>query len=121
MYSIFKKFRVLLLLLVIITTGAGCDSSSSNDAIQLQDQATNSQFVVPDRVVVPSTSTRTAPIAPSAPNGTYTNVDGNKIPNPYSAPSAPSGATAQCRDGTYSFSQHRSGTCSHHGGVGEWL
>jgi hypothetical protein len=37
------------------------------------------------------------------------------------APSAPGGATAVCRDGTYSSSQHRSGTCSHHGGVGRWL
>jgi len=33
----------------------------------------------------------------------------------------PAGATAQCRDGSYSFSQHRSGTCSHHGGVARWL
>jgi len=33
----------------------------------------------------------------------------------------PPGATARCRDGTYSYSQHRSGTCSHHGGVAEWL
>jgi hypothetical protein len=33
----------------------------------------------------------------------------------------PPGATARCRDGTYSFSQHRSGTCSHHGGVAVWL
>jgi len=33
----------------------------------------------------------------------------------------PSGASARCRDGTYSFSQHRSGTCSYHGGVSEWL
>lgn len=37
------------------------------------------------------------------------------------AASAPPGATALCRDGTYSFSQHRSGTCSHHGGVAAWL
>jgi hypothetical protein len=37
------------------------------------------------------------------------------------APSTPAGATAECRDGTYSFSQHRSGTCSHHGGVARWL
>jgi hypothetical protein len=37
------------------------------------------------------------------------------------ASSAPPGATAQCRDGTYSFSQHHSGTCSHHGGVAQWL
>src|SRR5436309_4659903 len=35
--------------------------------------------------------------------------------------SAPPGATALCRDGTYSYSQHRSGTCSHHGGVARWL
>ena len=33
----------------------------------------------------------------------------------------PPGATAQCRDGTYSYSQHHSGTCSHHGGVARWL
>jgi Protein of unknown function (DUF3761) len=26
-------------------------------------------------------------------------------------------AYGPCADGTYSFSQHRSGTCSHHGGV----
>src|SRR3989449_5751163 len=35
--------------------------------------------------------------------------------------SPPTGATARCRDGTYSFSRHRSGTCSHHGGVAAWL
>ena len=33
----------------------------------------------------------------------------------------PPGATARCNDGTYSFSQHHSGTCSHHGGVAVWL
>jgi hypothetical protein len=37
------------------------------------------------------------------------------------AGSPPPGATARCRDGTYSFSHHHSGTCSHHGGVAEWL
>ena len=35
--------------------------------------------------------------------------------------SAPPGATALCRDGTYSFSKSRRGTCSHHGGVAKWL
>ncbi len=33
----------------------------------------------------------------------------------------PTGATAKCKDGTYSKSQHHSGTCSSHGGVAEWL
>ena len=30
-------------------------------------------------------------------------------------------ATNLCGDSTYSFSQHRRGTCSHHGGVATWL
>lgn len=34
---------------------------------------------------------------------------------------APPGATALCKHGTYSFSAARSGTCSHHGEVAEWL
>ncbi len=43
------------------------------------------------------------------------------VPAAASGGSAPPGATARCNDGTYSFSQHRSGTCSHHGGVAAWL
>jgi hypothetical protein len=34
---------------------------------------------------------------------------------------APAGATAMCKDGTYSKSKHRSGACSKHGGVKDWL
>jgi len=37
------------------------------------------------------------------------------------AAAPPQGATARCSDGTYSYSTHRSGTCSHHGGVAVWL
>jgi len=33
----------------------------------------------------------------------------------------PSGATAQCKDGTYSHAAHHSGACSHHGGVAKFL
>jgi hypothetical protein len=28
--------------------------------------------------------------------------------------------TARCRDGAFSYSAHRSGTCSYHGGVAQW-
>ncbi|MFX8164512.1 DUF3761 domain-containing protein [Acinetobacter baumannii] len=35
-------------------------------------------------------------------------------------PGGPNGATAKCRDTTLSFSKHRSGTCSRHGGVAQW-
>lgn len=56
-------------------------------------------------------------------NNSYTNVDGNQVHSPANTVdgSVPAGASAQCGDGTYSFSQHRSGTCSHHGGVAQWL
>jgi len=36
-------------------------------------------------------------------------------------PGDTSGASAICNDGTYSYSAHRRGTCSHHGGVAQWL
>lgn len=59
--------------------------------------------------------------APICGNGTYVNSAGNTVCSPYASNSAPAGASAQCSDGTYSFSQSRSGTCSHHGGVATWL
>ena len=51
----------------------------------------------------------------------YTNVDGYRVQSPTYYNSIPAGATALCRDGTYSFSRNRRGTCSHHGGVARWL
>ena len=51
----------------------------------------------------------------------YVNSSGNIVHSPAKAPSVPQGATAVCGDGSYSFSQHRQGTCSHHGGVSRWL
>ena len=51
----------------------------------------------------------------------YTNSKGERVQSPTYYNSAPPGATALCRDGTYSFSKSRRGTCSHHGGVAKWL
>jgi len=56
-----------------------------------------------------------------ADNGTYTNSKGQTVKRPENCSGPPQRATAQCRDGTYSFSQSRRGTCSHHGGVAKWL
>lgn len=53
-------------------------------------------------------------------SGYYENSRGSCIPRPHAASSRPEGASAKCRDGSYSFSQSRSGTCSHHGGVSQW-
>jgi hypothetical protein len=54
-------------------------------------------------------------------NGTYVNSKGQTVQRPENCSGPPPGATAQCRDGTYSFSQSHRGTCSHHGGVAKWL
>jgi hypothetical protein len=73
---------------------------------------------------VTTVGTYVAPVAPAAPtctNGTYVNSAGNTVCSPEASVTAPSGATAKCGDGTYSFSQSRRGTCSSHGGVAEWL
>lgn len=51
----------------------------------------------------------------------YTNSRNRRVQSPTRYSSAPAGATALCRDGTYSFSKSRRGTCSHHGGVAKWL
>ena len=61
------------------------------------------------------------PASLPASSGTYTNVDGQQIQRPVMSDTAPAGASAHCRDGSYSFSTHRSGMCSHHGGVDQWL
>ena len=56
-------------------------------------------------------------------HGHYVNRNGQEVHAPAHSKTGvvPAGATAKCRDGTFSFSQHRSGTCSHHGGVSNWL
>ena len=53
------------------------------------------------------------------PGGYYENVDSQCIPAPNSGGSG--NPTAQCQDGSYSYSTQRSGTCSGHGGVPYWL
>jgi hypothetical protein len=59
--------------------------------------------------------------------GYYQNSGGHEVPRPCgnwrSDPRPPSGATAECRDGTLSWSEHphAPGTCSHHGGVAKRL
>lgn len=58
------------------------------------------------------------PQATSCGSDYYRNVDGNCVHRPSSSPS---GASAKCRDGSYSYSQNRRGTCSGHGGVASWL
>jgi uncharacterized protein YraI len=62
-----------------------------------------------------------ASVLPTSKVRYYTNSAGERVQSPTHYSSVPAGATALCRDGTYSFSRSRRGTCSHHGGVARWL
>jgi hypothetical protein len=72
-------------------------------------------------LVVGSTPAEARPTAPLCGTDSYVNSRGSCVHRPVMANRAPSGASAKCRDGTYSFSQSRRGTCSHHGGVTQWM
>lgn len=84
---------------------------------------------VPKQVEPKPTKARpkTAQATPKAPNPAecgsdyYRNTDGVCVHRPASGPGAADGATALCKDGSYSYSQNRRGTCSGHGGVRTWL
>ena len=56
-------------------------------------------------------------------HGHYVNKQGRDVHSPAHTKdgTAPNGATAKCRDGSYSFSESHRGTCSRHGGVADWL
>ena len=68
-----------------------------------------------------SRTTTTSVAKPLSPVRYYTNSQGTKVQSPTKYSSVPAGATARCKDGTFSFSRNKRGTCSHHGGVAEWL
>ena len=58
-----------------------------------------------------------APVSRSAPAAPTTRAP---VSGQNTNPGGPNGATAKCRDNTYSHSAHRSGTCARHGGVAQW-
>lgn len=70
----------------------------------------------PAAVTPPHRDSGGAAVRP-APAASQRNQSNQKAP----ATTAPQGATALCRDSTYSFSAHRSGTCAGHHGVAKWL
>jgi hypothetical protein len=67
------------------------------------------------------------PYTQAAPNEadlqSHQHYNGQEVHSPSKSKSGkvPQGATAKCRDGSYSFSKHRSGTCSRHSGVAQWM
>jgi hypothetical protein len=65
-----------------------------------------------------ASSSATAEIVSSRPDLT---IYAESLARESDEPLARSGASALCRDGTLSYSEHRRGACSHHHGVARWL
>jgi len=107
---------------VIIAANKKVSFSSLNPA----SAAPSKQAVTEQKAIAPSTkaaaqASNSAAAATDCTNGSYINSAGNTVCNPETSSSTPSGATARCSDGTYSFSKSHRGTCSHHGGVINWF
>lgn len=81
------------------------------------------QYAAPQQQPQRQSTTQQQAAQPTYNTGYYTNRAGQAVHRPERTVGnvAPAGASAQCRDGSYSFSRSRRGTCSHHGGVARWL
>jgi endonuclease YncB( thermonuclease family) len=96
---------------------AGDARAASADLAQAQAEAKSAQVGLWSTACVkpkptPSPIPSEEPATPSPDPGTGDDGGDDSVPG---------NASAICRDGTYSYSQHRRGTCSHHGGVLRWL
>jgi uncharacterized protein DUF3761 len=129
-----RLLAVLATLSALLIGSTGCQYGATtglaSPQVSTQDGTSASPAPDPTPLVVPPP----APVLVQAPPAAagppaaglcdadyYRNSNGNCVHRPEKAPAPPPGATAQCADGEYSFSQHRQGTCSGHGGVAQWL
>lgn len=103
-------------------------NQNTNDSVEEQ-LGTNTNVDVVEKLVAPAvsdynqnsnTNTNVDVAQPQEPIHYYENSQGNTVQSPTHYDAIPAGATAKCGDGSYSFSQSRRGTCSHHGGVSIW-
>lgn len=69
-----------------------------------------------------TTSSPSTTEAPTTPATTEVATSTSRpTPATTSHPNVPANATALCQDGWISYSAHQSGTCSHHGGIAQWV
>lgn len=104
------------------TSASTTAETESKNVLQAQEiKSEPAPAATPTPSPTPSPAPTPAPSSGLSNDNHYTNSAGNEVHSPAYSSSVPAGATARCGDGTYSFSQSRRGTCSHHGGVASWL
>jgi len=97
------------------STATGRGACSGHGGVQ---KASKSKPASDATAASPAASAATSTAAPAQ---AKSSTASKSAPTTTAGNTDPTGATAKCKDGTYSKSQHHSGTCSSHGGVAEWL
>jgi hypothetical protein len=103
------------------STATGRGACSGHGGVQKASKskpAADATAAAPAKAAAPATAAAPAAAAPAQPKSSTAS---KAAPTAKAGNTDPTGATAKCKDGTYSKSKHRAGTCSSHGGVAEWL
>jgi hypothetical protein len=102
------------------STATGRGACSGHGGVQKAAAAASSSSSAP-AATPPAASTPPAGSASAPTSPATTKPAASSSTKPASGNTDPTGATAKCKDGTYSKSKSHSGACSHHGGVDQWL
>lgn len=120
-----KRYIFTISTFAILAMLGGNSSSKTTPTPQVQNYSNTATYKSTTPVTptykATNTVTPTQTYSTLSNDNYYTNIYGNEVHSPAYSNSVPAGASAKCRDGKYSFSQSRRGTCSHHGGVSRWL
>ncbi len=107
---------------VLVWRGPFSVTPQQGQLVPTQVKSTSSMGGPSSSTVTPTVSTMApntdggAGVMPTATPGTDTGSSANSL----ASDEGGTGPTAECNDGTTSYSQHPSGTCSYHGGVAVW-
>jgi hypothetical protein len=91
---------------------AGSSGTSSSGSPTASTSSSSSAASTP-----PASGTAMKAAAPATPTASGT----SSSPKSTTGNTDPTGATAKCKDGTYSKAKTHSGACSKHGGVDQWM
>lgn len=107
---------------VLVWRGPFSVTPQQAQLVPTQVKSTSSLDSPPSSTVTSAVSTMApntdggAGVMPTVTPGTNTSSSANSL----ASDEGGTGPTAECNDGTTSYSQHPSGTCSYHGGVAVW-
>lgn len=103
------------------STGPTTVASQAPSIATLAPAPTSTPTPTPDPPAAPTPKPPKASPTPDSGGGGSATCAGDAAPSSCQVGTGPPPATARCKDGLWSCSQHRAGTCSSHGGVACWV